>query len=82
MAPFLAKNAQNTLCLKGWNICLQKARRMKVGSMSKTATVMQISISFLVYIYKLFKELSPYLSTGNGSSCLNPTSLAFISEAA
>ena len=34
MAPFLVKNAQTMLCLKGCNICLQDDRRAKVGSMS------------------------------------------------
>ena len=34
MAPFFAKNAQTTLCLKGCNICLQEDRGVKVGLMS------------------------------------------------
>ena len=34
MVPFLAENAQATLCLKGCYICLQEDRRMKIGSMS------------------------------------------------
>ena len=34
MAPFLAKNAQTSLSLKGCNICLQEGRRVKIGSMS------------------------------------------------
>ena len=32
--PPLAKNAPNTLFLKGFGICLQEGRRMKVGLMS------------------------------------------------
>ena len=31
---FLAKNAKNTVCLKGCNLCLQEGRRVKVGLMS------------------------------------------------